>query len=102
MGEKGKLPIKLKGKGSQIMVSEFIKEKDGYLALSDEQYEFEVTDNDQDILAILEIGEHREGYWNSDHFMEQVGKAVKIAEVKYLSSQGYHHIWCYDHSCGIC
>ena len=88
------------------MVSEFIKEKDGYLALSDEQYEFEVTDNDQDIkksaLAILEIGEHREGYWNSDHFMEQVGKAVKIAEVKYLSPQGYHHIWCYDHSCGIC
>ena len=25
------------------MVSEFIEEKDGYLALSDEQYEFEVT-----------------------------------------------------------
>ena len=80
-GEKGKLPIKPKGKGWSIMVSEFIEEKDGYLALSDEQYEFEVTNSDQDIeksaLAILEIGEHREGYWNSDHFMEQVGKAVK-------------------------
>ena len=80
------------------MVSEFIEEKDGYLALSDEQYEFEVTNNDQDIekssLAVLEIGEH------SDRFMEQVGKAVKIAEVKYPSSQGYHHTWCFDHSCG--
>ena len=103
-GEKGKLPIKPKGKGSSIMVSEFIEEKDGYLALSDEQYEFEVTNNDQDIeksaLAVLEIGEHREGYWNSDRFMEQVGKAVKIADVKYPPSQGYHHVWCFDHSCG--
>ena len=31
--------------------------------------------------------------------MEQVTKAVKIAEVKYPTSQGYHHIWCFDHSC---
>ena len=63
-----------------------------------------MTNNDQDIeksaLSVLEIGEHREGYWNSDRFMEQVGKAVKIAEVKYPLSQGYHHIWCFDHSCG--
>ena len=42
-GEKGKLLIKPKRKGLSIMVSEFIEEKDGYLALSDEQYEFEVT-----------------------------------------------------------
>ena len=32
-GEKGKLPIKPKGRGSSIMVSEFIEEKDGYLAV---------------------------------------------------------------------
>ena len=25
---------------------------------------------------------------------------MKIAEVKYPSSQGYNHIWCLDHSCG--
>ena len=37
-------------------------------------------------LEILEIGEQREGYWNSDHFMEQVAKAMKIAEVKYPPS----------------
>ena len=42
-GEKGKLPFKLKGRGSSIMVSEFIEEKDGYLELSDQQYEFEVA-----------------------------------------------------------
>ena len=103
-GEKGKLPIKPKGRGSSIMVSEFIEENDGYLALSDEQYEFEVGNRGEDVdksaCAILEIGEQREGYWNNDRFMEQMEKAVKIAEVKYPSSQGYHHIWCLDHSCG--
>ena len=102
-GEKGKLPIKPKGRGSSIMVSEFIEECAGYLALSDEQYAFEVTNTAQDIeqssLTIFEIGEQREGYWNNERFMEQVAKAVKI-EVKYPSSQGYHHIWCFDHSCG--
>ena len=43
--EKGKLHIKPKGKGSSVMVSEFIEEEDGYLALSDEQYEFEATNS---------------------------------------------------------
>ena len=75
-GEKGKLPIKPKGRGSSIMVSEFIEEKDDYLALSDEQYELEVTNTGQGIeksaLEVLEIGEQREGYWNSDRFMQQV------------------------------
>ena len=104
-GEKGKLPIKPKGRGSSIMVSEFIEEQDGYLALSDQQYEFEVAHNErQDIgksaLKILKIGEQQEGYWNSERFMKQVAEGVKIAEVKYLPSQGYHHIWCFDHSCG--
>ena len=32
--------------------------------------------------------------------MEQMTKAVKIADIKYPSSQGYHHVWCLDHSCG--
>ena len=50
---------------------------------------------EQSSLTILEIGEQREGYWNNEHFMEQVAKAVEIAEVKYPSSQGYHHIWCF-------
>ena len=87
-GEKGKLPIKPKGRGSSIMVSEFIEEKDGYLAISDEQYRFEVTNTGQGIeksaLEVLEIGEQREGYWNSE---QQVDKAVKIAEMKYPPSQ---------------
>ena len=30
--------------------------------------------------------------------MKQVAEAMKIAEVKYPPSQGYHHIWCFDHA----
>ena len=85
------------------MVSEFIEEKDGYLALSDQQYELEMANSSDDVeksaLAVLEIGENRQGYCTGERFMEQVAKAVKIAEVKYPTSQRYHHIWCFDHSC---
>ena len=34
------------------------------------------------------------------HSYYQVAKAVRIAEVKYPTSQGYHHVWCFDQSCG--
>ena len=58
-GEKGKLPIKPKGRGSSIMVSEFIEEKDGFLALSEQQYEAEAFQNsgmEKSARAVLEIG----------------------------------------------
>ena len=80
------------------MLSEFIEEWGGYLALPDQQYELEQNPDIEKSCHV--IGEQREGYWNSDRFMEQVAKAVKIAEVKYPSSQRYHHIWGFDHSCG--
>ena len=101
-GGKGKLPIKPKGKGPYMMVSEFIEEKDGYLALSDQQYELEEANSSDDVeksaLAVLEIRENFEGYWTGEHFMEQLTKVVKVTKVKYPISQGYHHIWCFDHS----
>ena len=75
------------------MVSEFIEEKDGYLALSDEQHELEVGSGggvEKSACAQLEIGENREGYWTGERFMEQVAKAVPIAEVKYPTSSIQH------------
>ena len=81
-GEKGKLSIKPKGK---VMVSEFIQDKDSYFALSDEQYELEVGSGGgvkKSAHVLLEIGENRQGYWTGELFMEQVAKAVPIAEVK--------------------
>ena len=31
----------------------------------------------------------KEGYWTSDKFLQQMEKAVKIADVKYPKSEGY-------------
>ena len=42
--------------------------------------------------------EFREGYWTSDKFMHQIEKAYKIAEIKYPSSNGWKHVWIFDHS----
>ena len=58
------------------------------MAVSDEQYELEEVanscgGNEKSALAFLEIGDNREGYWTGERSMEQVAKAVKIAEVKY-------------------
>lgn len=47
---------------------------------------------------LLEYGETKEVYWTSDKFMQQIMKAVKIAEVKYPISGGYKHVWIFDHS----
>ena len=38
-GEKGKIILKPKGQGRGIMVSDFIDEDNGYLALTDAEYE---------------------------------------------------------------
>ena len=104
-GGGGKFPIKPKGKSFFIIVSEFIEEKDNYLALSDQQYELEVENSGDDVeksaLAVLEIGENRQGYWTGERFMEQVTEAVKIAAKS--SNQHRRDTTTYgalfDHSC---
>lgn len=55
-------------KGSGIMVSDFIDEFHGYLALSDSEYETAKQFNREIrkyAREFLEIGEGREGYWTS-------------------------------------
>jgi len=39
--------------------------------------------------TLLEYGEAGEGYWTSDKFMDQMEKAVKIAETKYPKEDGW-------------
>lgn len=93
--------IKLKSEGGGIMVSDLIDDKNGYLALTEEEYErARITDPTIRIQAreFLEYGESKEGYWTSDKFMEQVKVAVKIAEVKYPQREEYKHVWIFDHS----
>ena len=98
---KGTHIIKPKSRGSGIMVSDFIDELNGYLALTKEEYDHgKVTDPTTHLQAreFLEYGESKEEYWTSDKFMKQMEMAVRIAEVKYPKSDDWRHVWIFDHS----
>ena len=83
------------------MVSDFIDERNGYLALTKDEYDrAKHTDPTIKILAkvLLEYGESKESYWISDRFTKQIKMGVKIAEVKYPKDKGWKHVWIFDHS----
>ena len=67
--------IKPKGRGAGLMVSDFIEERDGYCALTDKMFA-SVAEVDptikQSARVIFEYGKAKEGYWNSDLFLEQI------------------------------
>ena len=100
-GEKGTAIMRPKSKGAGIMVSDFIDEINGFLRLTQEEYD-QAKQNDPNIWiearALLEYGENREGYWNSEKFMNQIKMAVKIAEIKYPRCDNWKHVWIFDHS----
>ncbi|CAJ0755543.1 12240_t:CDS:2, partial [Entrophospora sp. SA101] len=76
----GELPLKKKGNGRSIMVSEFLTEKNGRLHLN----EVQITSNPyvpEESRVILKPGKNHEGYWTNDHLIEQVEfKAIPIFE----------------------
>lgn len=100
-GVKGEGMLRPKSKGSGIMVSDFIEERTGYLALTNEQYKHAKA-KDKTIPQVaretLEYGESREGYWSCNKFMKQLQNAVKIAEIEYPRADGWNVIWIFDHS----
>ena len=74
-GVKGQKFIKPKSKGAGIMVSDFIDEKSGFLAFSDDEYEEANISNPnlpKYAREFLEYGESREGYWNHDKFWDEL------------------------------
>ena len=89
-----------KTKGSGIMVSDFVEEHGGFLSLTDEERAL-VRESDQrfpfQARQFLEYGGEREGYWTSQKFMEQMAKAVKIAEFKYNTTT-HTIVWIFDQS----
>lgn len=94
--------IKPKGRGAGIMVSDFIEEKDGYLALTQSAHQtLSALDSTvpRSARVLFEFGQNRDGYWNNETFLEQMKTAVKCAEAKY-PPRIYKHIWVFDHSCG--
>ena len=80
-----------------IMVSDF--SKDGYLCLTQEEYD---TANNPNITMgarqLLEYSESRDVYWTGEKFMKQMEKVVKIAEAKYTKEQGYRLCLVFDQS----
>jgi len=83
------------------MVSDFVDEHNGFLALTDEEYEQAKQTNPsvkKYARPFLEYGESREGYWTRDKFIGQIERAVEIAEIKYPKTQGWRHVWVFDHS----
>ena len=93
--------IRPKSRGSGIMVSDFITEKDGFLQLTEEEYQAAKETNPDIRMGarqLLEYGESREGYWTGDKFMKQMQSAVEIAESKYPKHQGYRLFWVFDQS----
>ena len=92
--------IKPKGKGSGIMVSDFITEE-GNLQLTEEVIRAQAKHGDKfwrEARELLEYGESKDGYWTSERFLKQMDEAVKIADIKYPRSEGYRVNWLFDHS----
>ena len=60
------------------MVSDFIDEHNGYMALTDAEYEQTYPDLQQQAHKLLKYATEFKGYWNSDKFLEQVEAAFKL------------------------
>ena len=100
-GKKGEHMLRPKSKGSGIMVSDFVDEKNGYLALTSEEYAAASVTHPamwKEARCLLEYGESREGYWTSEKFMLQVEEAVAIADIKYPKEEGWRVVWVFDQS----
>ena len=99
---KGTTILRPKSKGSGIMVSDFVSERDGYLALTENEYQrAKRVDPSIRMYArqLLEYGAAKEGHWTSEKlFMCQIKQAVKIAEAKYPREEGWRVVWIFDHS----
>ena len=100
--EEGKQPIRPKGQGRGIMVSDFIEEYGGFLALTDQEYEearLHYSDLWKSSRFLLKYGSGSEGYWNSEKFLIQVKQALNIAEIKYPVSS-HSIVFLFDQSSG--
>ena len=68
------------------MYSDFIEEYNGFLALTDEEYErAKQTDPNFPRVARQKylLGKGYEGYWTTRHLMKNLKDAVRIAQFKY-------------------
>lgn len=79
----GKMPLRKKGQGHAIHVSDFIVEETGHLALSRHQLEENTSlPNEQqlqctDSREIIYPGKNNDGFWTNDKLVEQVSHALR-------------------------
>ena len=81
-------PIRPKGRGTGIMVSDFIEEYGGYLRLTPSELQEnehipEALVQNPEAREKIEYGENRDGYWTGEKFLNQVVRASDIAKIKY-------------------
>ena len=100
-GVKGEHMLRPKSKGAGYMVSDFVDEHNGYLALTDEEFDRASQTNpgiEKKARDLLLYGESKEGYWTGEKFMKQMRKAVAIAKIKYPMEEGWKVVWVFDQS----
>ena len=84
------------------MVSDFIDEHNGFLQLTDDEYEQARSSHRglwKEARYLLKYGSASEGYWNSEKFMWQVEQAITIAEIKYPAAT-HNIVFLFDQSSG--
>ncbi|RGB42597.1 hypothetical protein C1646_750781 [Rhizophagus diaphanus] len=79
----GEMPLRKKGNGRSIMVSEFLTEVDGRLRL--QQTDIEKHPHVPEAArCYLKPGVNQDGYWTAEHLLEQIEyKAIPIFETLY-------------------
>jgi transposase len=93
--------LKPKSHGAGIMVSDFIDENNGYLKLTNDEYQRAKQQHPnlrQQAREFLEYGKEHDGYWTSERFLSQLHVASTIAEIKYPKESGYRIYFIFDHS----
>ena len=97
------MPLRKKGNGRSLHVSDFIVEEFGRLHLSEEQIQEQRTlPLSQQLKAfdarvIIYPGKNFDGWWNAERLLAQVKIAVPIFEKLYPGCIGE---WNFDHSTG--
>jgi hypothetical protein len=74
----GEMPLRKKGNGRSIMVSEFLSEACGRLRLSEEEAIIHPNISIE-ARCYLMPGKNQEGYWTIEHLLEQIkNKAIAL------------------------
>jgi hypothetical protein len=80
--QSGEQPLRKKGRGRLIHVSDFINEEDGRLILRNEDGEIV-----QDARKIIYPGSNGDAWWDSAQFLEQVKNAIEIFNLAHPDCQ---------------